>query len=92
MNPAPAFVEVMPPRPRANEYAEIAFKPGALALDPLLDTGDIQLRLHNADFLLDDRTKLQDDYSFNCSMKNTAIDWPNITAYIDDVLVWGTEP
>ena len=87
--PAPSFVPVMPPRMDANEYAEIAFTPGALALDALLDTGEIQLRLHNEDFSPIDQL---DDYSFDCAMKGSTIDAPKITAYVDDVLVWGTEP
>jgi hypothetical protein len=87
--PAPRFVAVLPPALDANEYAEIAFSPGALALDPSLDTGEIQLRLHNKDFSTIDQ---QDDYSFDCSMKGNAEPATKITAYVDDVLVWGTEP
>ena len=93
MHPAPAFVPVMPPRMNANEYAEIAFKAGAFSLDPFLDTGEIQLRLHNQDFSPINQT---DDYSFNpdncMAMSPTAVEWTHITAYIDGVLVWGTEP
>jgi hypothetical protein len=93
MSPAPKFVPVTPPRLKANEYAEIAFKAGALSLDPFLDTGEIQLRLHNMDYSPITQT---DDYSFNpdnCgSMAPTPVEWPQITAYLDGVLVWGTEP
>jgi hypothetical protein len=92
-NPAPKFVPVTPPKVGATEYAEIAFKAGALALDPFLDTGEIQLRLHNKDFSPIVQT---DDYSFdadNCNaMSPTAVEWSHITAYLDGVLVWGTEP
>jgi hypothetical protein len=88
-NPAPRFVAVMPPRQRATEYVEIAFKASALALDPFLDTGEIQLRLHNKDF---SPIVQSDDYSYNCAMKGNAIDGTTITAYVDGVLVWGTEP
>jgi len=89
-SPAPKFVAVMPPRMYATEYAEIAFKAGALSLDPFLDTGELQLRLHNKDF--SPFKQADDDYSYNCSMKGNPIDWPKITAYLDGVLVWGTEP
>jgi hypothetical protein len=93
MNPGPLFMPVMPPRTNANEYAQIAFKAGALSLDPQLDTGDIQLRLHNKDF---SPIMQSDDYSFdpdNCDLPlPTAVEWPNITAYLDGVLIWGTEP
>jgi hypothetical protein len=93
MNPAPKFVTVMPPKVDATAYAEIAFKPGALALDGFLDTGEIQLRLHDKDYSPIDQT---DDYSFdasNCSvLPASAIESQRITAYLDGVLVWGTEP
>jgi hypothetical protein len=85
----PNFVEVMPPRTQANEYVEIAFTAGALALDPMLDTGPIQLRLHNQDF---SPITQCDDYSYDCPMTGTAIDAQKITAYIGGVLVWGSEP
>ncbi|HVU52049.1 MAG TPA: cellulose binding domain-containing protein, partial [Polyangia bacterium] len=92
-SPTPKFVPVTPMRDEANEYAEIAFKAGAFNLDPFLDTGEIQLRLHNMDYSPITQT---DDYSFdadNCgAMAPTAIEWPKITAYLDGVLVWGTEP
>jgi hypothetical protein len=91
--PAPKFVSVMPPKMGASEYAEIAFKAGALALDPFLDTGEIQLRLHNKDY---SPITQSDDYSFNAdncnAMSPTAVEWSHITAYLDGVLVWGTEP
>ncbi|HSZ81198.1 MAG TPA: cellulose binding domain-containing protein [Polyangia bacterium] len=87
--PPPQFVEVMPPRAQANEYVEIAFTAGALALDPMLDTGPIQLRLHNKDF---SPITQCDDYSYDCPMTGTTIDAQKITAYIDGILVWGTEP
>jgi hypothetical protein len=88
-NPPPKFVAVMPPDPKASEYVEIAFKAGAFALDPLLDTGDFQLGLHNKDGSPIVQT---DDYSYNCAMKGNAVDSTTITAYLDGVLVWGTEP
>jgi len=87
--PGPKFVAVMPPKPKANEYVEIAFKVGAFALDPLLETGQIQLRLHNQDFSPIVQT---DDFSYDCSAMGTAAPSTKITAYIDGVLVWGNEP
>ncbi len=85
----PNFVEVMPPRAHANEYSEIAFTAGALSLEPRLDTGEIQLRLHNKDF---SPIMQCDDYSYDCPTTTTTIDAQKITAYINGVLVWGTEP
>lgn len=87
--PGPKFVAVMPPKPKANEYVEIAFKPGAFALDPLLETGQIQLRLHNEDFSPIVQT---DDFSYDCSAMGAAVESTKITAYIDGILVWGNEP
>jgi Cellulose binding domain len=87
--PGPRFVPVMPAKPGANEYVEIAFKAGAFALDPLLDTGEIQLRLHNKDF---SPIKQTDDYSYDCSAMGTSGPSTTITAYINGLLVWGKEP
>jgi cellulose 1,4-beta-cellobiosidase len=95
--PGPKFVPVMPPvplaTPLANLYAEIAFKAGALSLPPLLDTGDIQLSIHNHDF---STIRQDDDWSYDLAdckvMNGTAVDWSHITAYLDGVLVWGSEP
>jgi hypothetical protein len=87
--PGPKFVAVMPPKPEANEYVEIAFKAGAFALDPLLETGQIQLRLHNKDFSPIVQT---DDFSYDCSAMGAAVESMKITAYIDGVLIWGVEP
>ena len=87
--PGPKFVPVMPPKPKANEYVEIAFKAGAFALDPLLETGPIQLRLHNKDFSPIVQT---DDFSYDCSAMGAAAPSTKITAYIGGVLFWGHEP
>jgi hypothetical protein len=87
--PGPKFVAVTPPDPQANRYVEIAFKAGALNLDAFLNTGEIQLRVHNKD-----NSPIQQnmDYSFDCDVKGATIDATRITAYIGGVLVWGTEP
>ncbi|HVZ71524.1 MAG TPA: cellulose binding domain-containing protein [Polyangia bacterium] len=85
----PKFQDVEPPRPLANEYVEIAFTLGALSLDPGLDTGDTQLRLHNADLSAIDQS---DDYSFWCSPQGVAFPSNLVTAYVRGVLVWGLEP
>jgi hypothetical protein len=87
--PTPRFQDVLPPRPLANEYVEIAFTLGALALDPGLDTGEIQLRLHDADHAPINQT---DDYSSQCDPTGYAFPSNRITAYLDGVLVWGLEP
>jgi endoglucanase len=86
---APKFMELMPARDKANYYVEIGFTTGALTLDPFLDTGEIQLRVHNKDFTEFTQT---DDYSFDASQKGNPVEWKKITAYIKGVLVWGTEP
>jgi Cellulose binding domain len=81
--------DVLPPRPGANSYAEIAFSRGALSLDPELDTGDIQFHLHAPDEVLIDA---DDDYSSLCVPVGVAFPSNRITAYLDGVLVWGLEP
>jgi hypothetical protein len=81
--------DVLPPRPGANSYVEIAFSRGALSLDPGLDTGDIQLHLHAADDVL---INAKDDYSSLCVPVGVAFPSNRITAYLDGVLVWGLEP
>jgi hypothetical protein len=87
--PQPRFEDVMPPRHGANEYVEVAFMRGALALDPTFDTGEIQLRLRNQD-----RSPINqlDDYSFDCQTAGGAFFSSAITAYVRGVLVWGFEP
>lgn len=88
-DPRPRFEDVMPPRARANKYAEIGFSPGALTLDPSLGTGEIQLRLHDRSL---NPIEQSDDYSFDDSQAGNAVAWTRITAYLKGVLVWGTEP
>lgn len=97
--PMPRFEPVTPPRVKgtppnqvvvANAYVEISFSLGAQALDPFLDTGEIQLRLHNTDNF--SAINQEDDYSFDKTMKGNPIEGTKITAYVKGVLVWGTEP
>jgi hypothetical protein len=97
--PGPKFVAVTPTKPatvqpsdirQANRYVEIAFKPGALNLDGFLDTGEVQLRMHNKD--TNTTIDQTNDWSFDCGVKGAPIEAPRITAYIGGVLVWGTEP
>ena len=85
--PQPKFVQVAPPRTKANEYAEIDIVQGALDIGAT--TGRIQLRLHNKDFSPIDQTM---DYSADCGSIGQAHDSPKITAYIGGALMWGTEP
>jgi hypothetical protein len=89
-DPTPRFVTVTPPRNRANTYVEIGFSPGALTLDRLLGTGEIQLRLHNQ--IATNPIMQANDYSFDDAQKGNPVPWMRITAYLRGVLVWGTEP
>jgi hypothetical protein len=83
------FEDVLPPRPGANAYVEIAFSRGALSLDPGLDTGDIQLHLHASDKA---PINADDDYSSLCNPVGVAFPSNRITAYLGGVLVWGLVP
>ena len=82
---ATSFGPVTPARPGADSYLEVGFTGGTLGLGS--STGPIQLRAHQADYAPFDE---RDDHSWDTS--SVWIPNPRITAYLDGVLVWGTEP
>ncbi|MCL6588593.1 MAG: cellulase family glycosylhydrolase [Firmicutes bacterium] len=74
--------------PTADFYAEVRFGSGAGNLAPGANTGEIQITLNKYDNSSYNQTN---DYSFNSSM----IDYGQnlkITGYVNDVLVFGSEP
>jgi endoglucanase len=80
---------VSPARTGANNYLEFGFTSTLGDLPGFLDTGDIQIRLHNADY----STFMQaDDYSIDCTSTTMSIENMKITAYVSGALVWGAEP
>jgi len=79
------FGDVQPARPGADTYLEVSFSGGTLQVGG--STGQIQLRIHGANYgLFDER----DDYSrgTNTSFASTM----KVAAYLDGNLVWGTPP
>jgi hypothetical protein len=80
-----AFGPVDPARPGADSYLEVGFTTGIVQSGGGI--GQMQFRIHNADFSPLDES---DDYSHgtNTSFATTT----KVTAYLDGVLVWGTEP
>jgi hypothetical protein len=69
---------------KANNYLEITFSSGSLSPDEILY---ITAMFYKNDWGEFDQS---DDYSYN--PMDTYVDWENMTAYINDVLVWGQEP
>ncbi|NDJ61662.1 MAG: glycoside hydrolase [Chloroflexi bacterium] len=82
------FVAVNPPVAGATDYVEIGFSGGAGFVLPGDDSGQMQLRIHKANWAAFDELN---DYSFTPRFAEFT-DWPNITLYRNGVLVWGIEP
>ncbi|MFP7233724.1 cellulase family glycosylhydrolase [Bacillus subtilis] len=79
------FVTLHKPKRGADTYLELGFKNGTLL--PGASTGNIQLRLHNADW---SNYSQNGDYSFFQS--NTFKTTKKITLYNHGKLIWGEEP
>jgi Cellulose binding domain len=73
----------------ADEYAEFSFLSGAGMLAAGATTGEIQARIHPADYQY--MFTQTNDYSFDATKLSYAY-WSNITLYQAGTLVWGTEP
>jgi len=92
------FVAISPPVTGANEYMEVGFTATAGSLAALSDTGQIQLRLHAANYANPFDSMQTTDYSFQtCTAGRTANTAPfaqqtTITAYVNGVLASGIEP
>ncbi len=76
------------PANTADYYLEVGFTAGAGTVASGSNSGEIQFRIHN-DIWSD--YNQANDYSFNASM-TTFTENTNVTAYINGVLVYGTEP
>jgi len=85
-----AFTVLDPMRSTANEYVEIGFLPGAGSVDPSQASGDVSAAVYTG--FQHQPMDQTDDYSFDCSMMNTAIVTTKITAYLRGALVSGVEP
>ncbi len=81
------FVKINPVA-GADTYLEITFGAQANAIAPYGNSGPIVLRITKADNSPFDE---KNDYSFDVTKKDYA-DWAHMTVYLDNTLVWGTEP
>jgi len=83
------FVALSSPVTKANTYLEIGFTAAAGSIAPSQNTGEIQTRMHHAnwsDFIT------TDTYSFISDPSFVYKDSQTVTLYVNGVLVWGTEP
>jgi hypothetical protein len=72
----------------ADHYMEVSFTSDAGSVSPGSDSGEIQPRFYDQNFLVFTQTG---DYSFNPTYTSYA-NWTNMTLYQNGALVWGTEP
>jgi hypothetical protein len=72
----------------ADTYLEITFSSTAGSVSPGSDSGEIQARFHDHNYLVFTQT---DDYSFDAT-KTTFTNWTHMTLYQNNSLVWGVEP
>ncbi|NEU28887.1 cellulase family glycosylhydrolase [Paenibacillus polymyxa] len=82
------FVTLPNPKSKADKYVEISFTDGAGTIQPGGETGEIQSRIHAANWSNFDETN---DYSYRATQTAFA-DWDHGTVYQQGKLVWGIEP
>ncbi|MBE3650411.1 cellulase family glycosylhydrolase [Paenibacillus polymyxa] len=82
------FVTLPKPKVKADKYVEISFTDGAGTIQPGGETGEIQSRIHAANWSNFDETN---DYSYGATQTAFA-DWDHGTVYQQGKLVWGIEP
>ncbi|MEC5320592.1 cellulase family glycosylhydrolase [Brenneria populi subsp. brevivirga] len=73
---------------RANRYVEISFSDDAGELAPGEQSGEVQVRIHPADWSHYDETN---DYSYRGDL-TAFTDWDKMTVYHKGARIWGTEP
>jgi cellulose binding protein with CBM3 domain len=84
------FVNLSPAIPgKANMYLEIGFTAGAGSIAPGGDTGEIQTRVHHANWSNFNTTET---YSFISDPSFVYKATQTVTLYVNGNLVWGTEP
>ncbi|MFK4439225.1 cellulase family glycosylhydrolase [Paenibacillus sp. RC21] len=82
------FVTLPEPKAKADKYVEISFTDGAGTIQPGGESGEIQPRIHAANWSNFDETN---DYSYGSSQTAFA-NWDRATVYQQGKLVWGIEP
>jgi hypothetical protein len=83
------FVVLSTPVAKANTYLQIGFTAAAGSIAAGQGSGEIQTRIHHvnySDFIT------TDSYSFISDPSFVYKDAPNVTLYLNGVLVWGVEP
>lgn len=83
------FVALSSPATMANTYVQIGFTAAAGSLAPGQSSGEIQTRIHHANWSMFDTT---DSYSFISDPSFVYKDTQTVTLYVNGVLVWGVEP
>ena len=81
-----SYVPLAPARPGADYYVEYSFNPASGDLSASAFS-DFEINHRKLDSSVWDETN---DYSYGEPLSYT--DWPQITAYLNGELVWGTEP
>jgi hypothetical protein len=83
------FVVLPTPVTRANTYLEIGFTTAAGSIGPGQSSGEIQTRIHHANY---SNFITTDSYSFISDTSFVYKDTQTVTLYLNGALVWGIEP
>jgi hypothetical protein len=83
------FVTLSTPVAKANTYLQIGFTAAAGSIAPGQNSGEIQTRIHHANYSLFD-TSLT--YSFISDPSFVYENTQTVTLYLNGVLIWGVEP
>lgn len=83
------FVTLAKPLALANKYMEIGFTTAAGLLQPGTSTGEIQTRMHHANY---SNFNTAASYSFISDPSFVYKPSATITVYVNGVLAWGVEP
>lgn len=84
-----SFVVLASPVTGANTYLEIRFNAAAGSIAPGQSSGEIQTRIHHANY---SNFITTDTYSFIADPSFVYKDTQTVTLYLNGVLVWGVEP
>jgi len=83
------FVTLTTPVAKANTYVELGFTAAAGSIAPGSNSGEIQTRIHHADY---SNFQTTETYSFIADPSFVYKPSMTVTVYINGVLVWGQEP